>query len=124
VEIFRVDVSCLFLRDLAELEPAENMTDVTLGWDIGPSIKDALPVLRRWRYLNRLTLNDGVNNKISVPPLEVISGFIMGMKHLTHLNIVSYYDRSNYGQLNFLRDKVNEMILPRRPNFKFNISRI
>ena len=48
----------------------------------------------------------------------------MTMKHFSHLHIVPDYDDCNYGQLEILRDQVNEMILPLRPNFKFDISRI
>ena len=47
----------------------------------------------------------------------------MAMKHLSYLHIVPlFYGRSNDNQLKILRDKVNELILPRRPNFKFDIS--
>ena len=38
-----------------------------------------------------------------------------------NLSYLCFYDRSNDGQLEILRDKVNELILPRRPNFKFDI---
>jgi hypothetical protein len=110
-----MDVVRLTLRDLAELEPAENITDVTLRWRNGPPIEEVLPNLKRWRHLKRLTFTDLVKTKISVTPLEVLSHFILQMKHLSH------YD--DYGQLEILRDGVNELILPRRPNFKFVISR-
>jgi len=122
VEILWAAVSCLTLTDLAELEPAETMTDITLCWETGPSIEAVLPLLRRWRHLNRLTLIDKVQTKISVPPLEVLGDFILGMKQLTHLHIFPKYDLSNSGQLKVLRDEINELILPRRPNFTFDIS--
>ena len=117
-----MDIALLTLEDLAEWEPVENMTDITLSWDEGPSIEDALPVLRRWRHLCRLTFTDLVETKIPVPPLEVLSDFIMEMEHLSHLHIAPNCDRSNCGQLKVLRDQVNELILPRRPNFQFDIS--
>ena len=114
-------VNWLVETDLAELEPAENMTDVTLIWWSGPSIEEVLSVLKRWHQLHRLTLS---NQDKSVPQLEILGDFVMGMKHLSHLHIGPDYDDANYGQLEMLRGKVNEMILPRRPNFKFDISRI
>jgi hypothetical protein len=127
-----MDVMWLILSDLTELEPAENLTDVTLcwecgpsieNWESGPSIENVLPIIKRWRHLKRLALIDNVtNNKIFVLSMEVVGDFIMEMKHLTHFHIVPDYDRSNYGQLKILREKVNEFILPRRPNFKFDIS--
>jgi hypothetical protein len=123
VEIFQMDVVRLTLRDLAELEPAENITDVTLRWRNGPPIEEVLPNLKRWRHLKRLTFTDLVKTKISVTPLEVLSHFILQMKHLSYLHIAPRYDRSDSGQLEILRDGVNELILPRRPNFKFVISR-
>jgi hypothetical protein len=110
----------LTLGDLTELEPAEHITDFTLFWDIRPSIEDVLPILKKWRQLRRLTLWNYEN--ISVPPLEVISDFIMAMEHLSYLHIAPDYDASNYDELEILRDKVDELILPRRPNFKFDIS--
>jgi len=117
-----MDVDNLILRDLAALEPAENITDITLGWETDPSIEDVLPVLKRWQHLRRLTFTDSVRTKISVRSFELLSDFIMEMEHLSHLHIAPNYDRSNYGKLKMLRDKVNEFILPRRPNFVFDIS--
>ena len=123
MEILRMRVTWLVETDLAELEPAENMTDVTLIWWSGPSIEEVLSVLKRWHQLHRLTLN---NQDKSVPQLELLGDFIMEMKHLSYLHIPPHFDPfsldSNRGQLEILRDKVNEMILPRRPNFKFDIS--
>ena len=52
----------------------------------------------------------------------VLSGFIMALKHLSYLHIAPDYHYSKCGQLEILRDKVNELILPLRPNFKFDIS--
>jgi hypothetical protein len=107
------------------MEPAENMTDVTLScdWSNRLPLKEVLPVLKGWRQLRRLTFTGLVKIEISVPPFEVLSDFIMAMKNLSYLHIVfPGYDHSN-GQLEVLRAKVNKFILPRRPNFKFDISR-
>ena len=121
MEILWIDVIDLFLGDLTELEPAETTTDLALFWETGPSIEEVLSVLKRWHQLHRLTLS---NQDKSVPQLELLGDFVMGMKHLSHLHIGPDYDDANYGQLEMLRGKVNEMILPRRPNFNFDISRI
>jgi hypothetical protein len=121
VEILWMDVSRLPLSDLAELEPVENMTDITLRWcwEGGPSIEEVLAIVKRWRHLKRLKLQALRTN--SVPPLYVLHDFILGMKNLSYLHIALHFDRSNSGQLEILRDKVNESILPLRPNFKFEI---
>ena len=126
VEILRIHVSPLSLKDLAELEPAENMTDITLCWGRRNRLplKKVLPVLNGWRQLRRLTFKGFVKTEISVLPFEVLSDFIMAMKNLSYLHIASAYDYSNYGQLEILRNKVNELISPLRPNFKFEISQI
>ena len=124
VELLWMNVTWLVETDLAKLEPAENMTDVTLCWMNDSSIEQVLSVLKRWQHVNRLALVNNLKNGISVPPLEVLSDFIIGMKHLSHLRIVPHYDDANYGQLEILSDQVNEFILPRRPNFKFDISPI
>ena len=124
VELLWMNVTWLVETDLAKLEPAENMTDVTLCWMNDSSIEQVLSVLKRWQHVNRLALVNNLKNGISVPPLEVLSDFIIGMKHLSHLRIVPHYDDANYGHLEILSDQVNEFILPRRPNFKFDISPI
>jgi hypothetical protein len=116
-----MDIALLTLEDLAEWEPAENMTDVTLLWTSSLSIEDVLQMCKRWRQLRRLTLKNIMN--ITLPPLEVLCDFIMEMKHLSHLHIAPPYDGPNDGQLKILCDKVNELILRRRLNFKFDISR-
>ncbi len=117
-----MDVTFLILSDLAELGPAENLTDVTLSWFKSPCIKEVFPVLKRWRKLRRLTLHNFTIYRNSICPLfEVVSDFIKEMKHLSYLHIGPYC-RSIYDQLKILRNKVNEFILPRRPYFKFDIS--
>ena len=106
---------------MAEWELAENITDVTLHWwGNGPSIGEVLPMLKRWRQVRRLTL--GKYRNTSVPPLEVLSYFITEMKELSYLHISPHCRVS--GQWEIARDKVNELILPRRPNFTFDISPI
>ena len=117
-----------FLGDLTELELAENITDITLCW-FGelPCIKEVFPVLKGWRQLHRLTLRNHnyiMNHRnLTCPPFQVLSDFIMAMKHLSYLHIVPrFYGRSNDNQLKIQRDQVNELILPRRPNFNFDIS--
>jgi len=114
-----MDITRLTLRDLAEWQPAENISDITLGWNEGASLLEVLPILKRWRHLKRLSVQDFF--EISVLTFEVLSDFIMEMKHLSCLNIAPGYDDD--GQMEILRDKVNELILPRRPNFKFSIFR-
>jgi hypothetical protein len=116
-----MDVMLLKQSDLAALEPAENTTDITLGWETDLSIEDhVLPIVKRWRHLKRLTFMESVQINVSVRSLKVICDFIMGMKHLSYLHIAPDYDYD--GKLKVLRDKVNEFILPRRPNFKFDIT--
>jgi hypothetical protein len=123
VEVLQMNIGRLTLRELSKFESAENMTDITLRRrDI--YIKEVLPVLKRWRQLRRLTLVDLVKPETeTIPPFEVLSGFIMGMKHLSHLHINIRQSAHSNGQWKILRDKVNELILPRRPNFKLDISR-
>ena len=83
MEILRMDIYILNLEDLAELEPAENITDVTLRWHGGPEIEDVLPILKRWRHLCRLTFVS-LYEDACFPPIQVLGDFIMGLKHFTH----------------------------------------
>jgi hypothetical protein len=57
LEILWVYVDCLTPEDLAELEPAETVTDITLHWSEGPAIDALSTVLNRWQQLRRLTLS-------------------------------------------------------------------
>jgi hypothetical protein len=106
------------LQDFANLEYSENMTEVHLIWLRGPASEEVLPFLKKWRHLRRLTFSKW-NSQCDMP-LKALCDFIMEMKHLTYLNIGP--KDSNSDQL--LRAKVNELVLPRRPNFKFCTSRI
>ena len=121
MENLTVYLDQLTLTDLAKWQPAENLTDITLFWSNGPFFKEVIPVFKRWGQLRRLTLQNHQN--ISGRPLELLGDFIMAMKHLSHLHLVIRYDYSNDGPLEILRDKLNEFILPQRPNFKLVISK-
>jgi len=48
--------------------------------------------------------------------LKVLCDFILGMKHLTYLEIIL-----NCVQPEGLRDKIHEKVVPRRPNFEFTV---
>ena len=43
---------------MAELEHYENVSEVHLCWELGPSVKEALPILERCPQLRRLTLEN------------------------------------------------------------------
>ena len=125
METLGMDLICLTLGELAKLEPTENITDITLRWHEGPNLKEVLPVLKKWRHLCRLTIVDYPEN-ISELTFEELCDFIMAMQHLSWLHIVPQ-SSDHYkwkSQLEFLLDKVRELILPKRPNFQFDISRI
>jgi hypothetical protein len=107
-----VNSSSASLQGFAKLESAENMKEVHLIWTVGPSIEELLPTLKRWRYLRRLTLQ----NRSSVPHLDVMCDFIMRMKHLTCLQLSVIC-----AQPETLRDQIKEKVLPRRPNFELTI---
>jgi hypothetical protein len=112
VEILRVNADSASLQDFAELESAENLSEVHLSWKEGPSIEEMLPTLKRWRYLRRLTLQ----SRSSVPHLDVMCDFIMRMKHLTCFQLTVIC-----AQPETLRDQIKEKVLPRRPNFELTI---
>ena len=114
VEKIGVFASNVTLQFIADVKPPENITDITLTWERGPSIEEALPVLKKWRHLRQLTLQSGP----SVPQFEVLCDFIMEMKHLTYLNFIPNVMYRNCGQLESLGEKVTQFALTNRPNFK------
>ena len=101
------------VQDYAELESAVNMKEVRISWGEGHSIEDILPVLKRWRQLRRLTLG---SNESSLPQITVICDFIMRMKNLAYLKL-----SLDCAELGTLRDEVNKVVLPGRPNFELHI---
>ncbi len=109
------------LKELAELEPSENTTEVHLSWERDAEIDEVLSILKSWQHLHRLTLRSGYS---LIPSFQVVHDFIMEMKHLTYFHITLRYSDCNCDQLEILRIQVNQSILPRRPNFVFYISRI
>jgi hypothetical protein len=104
--------------EFADLEPSENTTDVQLNWSDGPSVYEVLPFFKRWQHLRRLTLSSSFFDKRAMPP-EKLCDFILGMKNLTYLNVGPTILKYNRDRPEILREKVNELVLPRRPNFKF-----
>ena len=97
------------LKDITEWA-AENMTEVDLAWDKGPSIRQAVPVIMKWRQLRKATLRRFGQHR---PSSEAWCDFIMRMKHLKYLRIATH----SKPELKPLIDKIKEFVLPRRPNF-------
>ena len=119
VEILRVCAYKISLRDMAELEHYENISEAHLCWNLSPSVKEALPILDRCQNLRRLTLEKLF--KQFILPFKELCGFIMKMKHLTFLHII-YINSDPCDHFKSEVDEVNAFVSPRRPNFKFDIS--
>ncbi len=47
MEILRVCAYKISIRDMAELEHYENISEAHLCWEVGPSVKEALSILER-----------------------------------------------------------------------------
>ena len=117
MEILRLNVTNASLQDLADLDFFENMTDVSLRWFMGPSINEVLPILKRLRHLRRFSSRIW---KSPAPSIKLLCNIITEMKQLTYLHL--HFDHFEIVPLQTLRDKVNEIILPVRPSFKFYTS--
>jgi len=115
VEVLSLSPYRADIQDLADLEHLENLTEVRFSCSEGPSVEETLPIFKRCRHLRRLQISTFGNN--SVPPIQLLCNFIMGMKYLTYLRLYIYELQSE-----ILRDQVNEIILPHRPNFEFVLS--
>jgi hypothetical protein len=108
------------LQDLAELEHYKTLEEAYLHWYRGPTVKEALPMLKRCTNLHRLTLGKWTLETL-FPSSEEFCDFIMELKHLTFLHII-YNVNFQCNHFNSEVDGVKEFVLPRRPNFKFYIS--
>ena len=115
MEKLKVRVTEATLQDFAELDD-QNLKQVVLRWQFGPSIESILPELKRLKNLQRLTLD-----KLSVPSFEMLCDFIMAMKHLKYLFLVFIRHGSNRDKLIPLREKITQFVSSRRPGFEFLI---
>ncbi len=119
MEILRVYARKINLQDLTDLGNYEKINEVHLSWEHGPSVRNALPMLKRYTNLRRLMLERW--RKPCFPPLEELCQFIMELKHLTSLHII-YRDNFHCGHFKSEVDEVKKFVLPLRPNFKFYIT--
>ena len=117
MEILVVNIDVARVQDFAELKSAENLRRVHLICGRDFSIGDILPTVKRWRHLHKLFFIG--RKKRSDPRSKVLCDFILEMKHLTSLTLYV-----NCVKPESLRDKVNKIVLPRRPNFHFNMFHI
>jgi len=110
------------LRDLAELEHYTNLKVAHLLW-----LDGSIP--KHQKYLERVgeriwmtgPFTSARKTPVSLTP-EDICDFIMKLKHLTCLHI-KYCENAQCDHVKSLVEEVNSFVLPRRPNFKFEISR-
>ena len=114
-----MDATKFCLGNLADLEDNENIKDVHLHWVEGPSANEVLQMLKKCTHLRRLTLKSGTRPPF--PSSEELCDFIMDLKHLTFLHIINQ-DIYSCGHCKSEVDEVKAFILPRRPNFVFDIS--
>jgi hypothetical protein len=119
VEVLRVDSWKISLQDLADLEHYKNITQVHLIWVQGPSVTEALQMLKRCTNLSRLTLERWT--QLFFPPSQELCGSIMEMKQLAYLHII-YRDNSYCDHFKSLVDKAKAFVLPSRPNFECYLS--
>jgi hypothetical protein len=117
-----VDSSVITLQNLAELEHYGHLKEVYLRWVEDFSVKEALAILRRCTNLRRLFLErPKAKERLTFPTSEDLRDFIMELKHLTFLHIISCeIPPCNHYKSEV--DGVKAFVLPRRPNFKFYIS--
>jgi len=116
VEKIRVLASYVTVQDIADFKPAENIREIKLIGEEGPSIEEVLPIFKRWPHLRQLALQSGP----SVPQFEVLRDFIMGMKDLSYLSCIPSLEDSDRSQLESLREKVTKFASTNRPDFKFD----
>jgi len=111
-----VFASYVSVQDIADFKPAENIREIKLIGEEGPSVEEVLPIFKRWPHLRQLALQIGP----SVPQFEVLRDFIMEMKDLTYLSCIPSLEDSDRSQLESLREKVTKFASTNRPDFKFD----
>jgi hypothetical protein len=104
------------------IQPAENILELEIEWNIEPLIEDVLPVFKRWKHLQRLTLLSVHYNHSAHaewPPVKMVCDFALSMKHLTYLGIefISF----GAADVRSFEKKVNNVVKAHRPDFIFEM---
>jgi len=109
MEILRAQINePVAVSDFADVFESDNIQDLQLVWN-GPSVKEVLPVFKRWQQLRKLSLKVQTFQSSCLPVKELYK-FVMELKHLTHLELTNDFDFNDI-------EKFKDLVTAQRPHF-------
>jgi hypothetical protein len=96
------------VSDFADVFESDNIQELQLVWN-GPSVKEVLPVFKRWQQLRKLSLKVQTFQSSRLPVKELYK-FVMELKHLTHLELTNDFDFNDI-------EKFKDLVTAQRPHF-------
>ena len=88
MEVLRAQINEeVAVSEFAYVFESGNIRELQLVWN-GPSVKEVLPVFKRWQQLRKLSLKVQTFQSYPLPVIELYK-FVMELKHLSYLEITN-----------------------------------
>ena len=114
MEILRAQINEeVAVSDFADVFESANIRELQLVWN-GPSVKEVLPVFKRWQQLRKLSLKVQTLQSSHVPIKELYK-FVMELKHLNYFELTNDFDFEEI-------EKFKDLVTAQRPHFVCKIN--
>ena len=101
------------VSEFAYVFESANIRELQLVWN-GPSVKEVLPVFKRWQQLRKLSLKVQTLQSSHVPIKELYK-FVMELKHLNYFELTNDFDFEEI-------EKFKDLVTAQRPHFVCKIN--
>ena len=114
MEILRAQINeQVSVSEFADVFKSANIQELQLVWN-GPSVKEVLPVFKRWQQLRKLSLKVQTLQSSHVPIKELYK-FVMELKHLSYLELTNDFALYEI-------EKFHDLVTAQRPHFVCKIN--
>ena len=114
MEILRAQINeQVSVSEFADVFKSANIQELQLVWN-GPSVKEVLPVFKRWQQLRKLSLKVQTLQSSHVPIKELYK-FVMELKHLNYFELTNDFDFEEI-------EKFKDLVTAQRPHFVCKIN--
>ena len=114
MEVLRAQINEeVAVSEFAYVFESANIRELQLVWN-GPSVKEVLPVFKRWQQLSKLSLKVQTLQSSHVPIKELYK-FVMELKHLNYFELTNDFDFEEI-------EKFKDLVTAQRPHFVCKIN--
>ena len=114
MEVLRAQINEeVAVSEFAYVFESANIRELQLVWN-GPSVKEVLPVFKRWQQLRKLSLKVQTLQSSHVPIKELYK-FVMELKHLNYFELTNDFDFEEI-------EKFKDLVTAQRPHFVCKIN--